>query len=222
VTLPRHPLRLLALGGALALAACAEVPRDRYPPPPAHTILVMPRPASLTVPGVGPSGRLDPADRERAAVFLESYRERARGPLSLSVTGLDPAAARRTTEALTRLARRHGVPATAIAATASAAGTPGATLGYTDFVAVPPECGGEVGTIYDPDNAVSLNHGCALQRDLAAMVASPADLVSPRSASPTDGARVARVIDAYRQGQNTSAQHSTGSAAVSSVTGALK
>ncbi|EJW10951.1 Flp pilus assembly protein CpaD [Rhodovulum sp. PH10] len=44
------------------------------------------------------------------------------------------------------------------------------------------------------------NFGCASQRNLAAMVENPADLVQPRGETPPDAMRRATVIDKYRAG----------------------
>lgn len=46
------------------------------------------------------------------------------------------------------------------------------------------------------------NFGCASQRNLAAMVANPSDLVQPRPEGPVYAARRQVVLDKYRQGQS--------------------
>lgn len=47
------------------------------------------------------------------------------------------------------------------------------------------------------------NLGCASQRNLAAMVANPSDLVQPRPETPVYAARRTYALDKYRQGQGT-------------------
>ncbi len=47
--------------------------------------------------------------------------------------------------------------------------------------------------------------GCATQQNLAAMVASPLDLIYPRGLTPADAQRRANVLDKYRKGQAFSA-----------------
>jgi pilus assembly protein CpaD len=47
------------------------------------------------------------------------------------------------------------------------------------------------------------NLGCASQRNLAAMVANPSDLVQPRAETPVYTARRTYALDKYRQGQGT-------------------
>jgi pilus assembly protein CpaD len=49
-------------------------------------------------------------------------------------------------------------------------------------------------------NKPSWNHGCASQRNLAAMVANPADLVQPRGDGPTYPMRRTWVFEQYRKG----------------------
>lgn len=48
------------------------------------------------------------------------------------------------------------------------------------------------------------NFGCAYQRNMAAMVANPADLVQPRSETPPYTARRSVVLEKYSRGESTS------------------
>ena len=54
------------------------------------------------------------------------------------------------------------------------------------------------------ENQPYWNFGCASQRNLAAMVDNPADLVQPRGESPAYTARRSVAIDKYRKGENPS------------------
>jgi pilus assembly protein CpaD len=51
------------------------------------------------------------------------------------------------------------------------------------------------------------NHGCAIQRNLAAQVAEPADLVQPRADTPALTSRRATVLEKYRKGEGTATQN---------------
>ena len=51
------------------------------------------------------------------------------------------------------------------------------------------------------------NHGCATQRNLAAQVAEPADLVQPRAETPVLTSRRATAVDKYRKGEATATQY---------------
>jgi pilus assembly protein CpaD len=53
------------------------------------------------------------------------------------------------------------------------------------------------------ENRPYYNMGCAYQRNMAAMVANPADLVQPRPETPTYTAQRNIVFDKYRKGQST-------------------
>ncbi len=50
------------------------------------------------------------------------------------------------------------------------------------------------------ENRSYFNFGCATQQNLAAMVASPLDLLYPRGLTPADASRRATVLEAYRDG----------------------
>src|SRR6185437_9088087 len=54
------------------------------------------------------------------------------------------------------------------------------------------------------ENQPNWNYGCATQRNLAAMVANPADLVQPRAETPIYAPRRTAVMEKYRLGQPTS------------------
>ena len=53
------------------------------------------------------------------------------------------------------------------------------------------------------DNRQYHNFGCAAQRNLAAMVENPSDLVQPRTETPAYNARRAFMLDKYRKGEST-------------------
>jgi len=51
------------------------------------------------------------------------------------------------------------------------------------------------------------NFGCATQRNLAAMVANPADLVQPRAEAPPMAGRRSVVLEKYRSGESTATNY---------------
>ena len=57
------------------------------------------------------------------------------------------------------------------------------------------------------ENRPYWNLGCASQRNLAAMVDNPADLVQPRAETSAHSPRRSVVIDRYRKGENTATQY---------------
>jgi pilus assembly protein CpaD len=82
-------------------------------------------------------------------------------------------------------------------------------VGYSRMVAEAGPCGlwpSDLGPTYDTaaynENRQYWNMGCANQRNLAAMVANPADLVQPRGESPSWTQRRTVVLEKYRAGQS--------------------
>ncbi len=68
------------------------------------------------------------------------------------------------------------------------------------------------------ENQPPWNFGCASQRNLAAMVDNPADLVQPRGETPAYTMRRTTVVEKYRQGVATGTQNpSTDSSKISNV-----
>jgi len=59
------------------------------------------------------------------------------------------------------------------------------------------------------ENRQYWNFGCAQQRNLAAMVENPADLVQPRSEVPPYNGRRTTVLDKYHRGESTATQNPT-------------
>jgi pilus assembly protein CpaD len=87
-----------------------------------------------------------------------------------------------------------------------AAGAPAAPLkvGFLRYVAQVPQCGGWENVTGTRNNTAYENFGCAVTANMAAQVANPEDLLSPRSESPIDSGRRATVLDKYRKGEVTS------------------
>ena len=80
-------------------------------------------------------------------------------------------------------------------------------VGFETLRAVVPQCGTEwTNLARTGSNAGSSNFGCAVTANLAAQIANPRDIVSPRGMTPTDAMRRAVVFDAYRAGKQTAAE----------------
>ncbi|MHA1547950.1 MAG: CpaD family pilus assembly protein [Alphaproteobacteria bacterium] len=58
------------------------------------------------------------------------------------------------------------------------------------------------------ENGNYQNFGCATQNNLAAIVASPLDLLYPRGLTPADAGRRAAVLEAYRNGESFTSDYS--------------
>ena len=81
-------------------------------------------------------------------------------------------------------------------------------LNYPQVKATAGPCGlwpEDLGPTYDAqhyENREYWNFGCASQRNLAAMVANPADLVQPRAEAPAYEAKRTFGIDKWRKGES--------------------
>jgi pilus assembly protein CpaD len=86
-------------------------------------------------------------------------------------------------------------------------------INYSKIVAEAGPCGRwphDLGTSLDQsytENHPYWNLGCAHQRNLAAMVDNPADLVQPRGETPAYSPRRSVAIDHYRKGENPSGSY---------------
>jgi pilus assembly protein CpaD len=88
-------------------------------------------------------------------------------------------------------------------------------INYAKLGATAGPCGlwpHDLGPSYEPtpvyiENRPYWNLGCASQRNLAAMVDNPADLVQPRGEAPAYSARRSVAIDKYRKGESPSGKY---------------
>ena len=86
-------------------------------------------------------------------------------------------------------------------------------LNYAKIVAEAGPCGiwpDDLGPTSDAgynENRPYWNFGCATQRNLAAMVDDPVDLVQPRAETPAYSPRRSVALEKYRQGANPSATY---------------
>lgn len=79
-------------------------------------------------------------------------------------------------------------------------------VGFDTVRAVVPLCGREwTNLARTGNNAGSANFGCAVNANLAAQIANPRDIVTPRAMTPSDAGRRSVVIDHYRAGEQTAA-----------------
>ncbi len=194
-------MKAAALLAALTVAACISSEVGAYPEPPEPHARVVSVPTTLSAALPLESGDFASPERHRLAAFLDAYRDGGRGPLKAAINAPDATAAARAETALRALAQRRGVVEDALVVTVIFDGVPGLTLGYTDFVAVPPPCDPEVVMSRNPTAKVSPNLGCALERSLTAVLAHPADYLSPAGEGPADGVRMDRVLELYRAGK---------------------
>jgi pilus assembly protein CpaD len=160
-------------------------------------------------------GGLTPAQRADVLALAHVWKREATGGLLLDVPAGTPneRAAGETTHEIQSILTSAGVPPQAIAVRPYRPADSGrlATikLVYPRITAEAGPCGlwpndmGPTDFAAWDSNKPYWNLGCATQRNLAAMVENPADLVQPRADGEVYAARRATVLDKYRQGQST-------------------
>lgn len=165
-------------------------------------------------------GSLTPEQRAQVLAFAQSWREEATGGVivDLPMGSTNERAAAAAMPEIRSLIAASGVPPNAIAVRRyPAAGRNLATvrINYPKVTAQAGPCGmwpEDIGPSANRDyfeNQPYWNFGCATQRNLAAMVENPADLVQPRAETPAYTPRRVQVVEKYRQGQPTATIYST-------------
>ena len=205
----------LILLAALSLGACAtdKVAADAGLPPPVtpterFAIEVREHPEELRL---APHAQgLSPNQTSALNAFLDHWNSVQGGDFVLRspAHGGDPQAAYRTTVDARDYLLAHGVsPAQVRIVDYDAAQDHKApvVIGYAAYVAKGPQCGQNWENLTaTKDNREYNNFGCAMTANLAAEIANPSDLRSPRAMDPTDAARRQTVLDHYRKGESTS------------------
>ena len=164
-------------------------------------------------------GGLAPAQRADVLALAHVWKREATGGLLIDVPAGTPneRAAGETTHEIQSILTSAGVPPQAIAVRPYRPADPGrlATIKvvYPRITAEAGPCGLWPNDMGPSDfaawdsNKPYWNLGCSTQRNLAAMVENPVDLVQPRAEGEVYAARRATVLDKYRQGQPTETQY---------------
>jgi pilus assembly protein CpaD len=179
-----------------------------------NPIMVTQQPATLNlkIPRTAP-GLSDSQLRETAA-FLSHFRNTGMGNsrLVISVPAGTPneGAAMQAMTQVRRMIVDYGFSDTMIATEPYNGGRntdAPIRLSYLQYIAEGPACGRwPTNLARQKDNLNYDNFGCAQQRNLAAQIANPADLLGPRSMTPSDAERRSVVIGKYERGESTAAQ----------------
>jgi len=164
-------------------------------------------------------GGLSPAQQADVLAFAHAWGREASGGILIEIPSGTPnahAAADAVQEVRSILAAA-GVSPQAVATRRYRPVTPikfaTLRLAYPKMVAEAGPCGlwpNDLGPSRDGTDASNhsyWNFGCTEQRNLAAMVDTPADLVQPRGETPVYAARRAVVFDKYRKGEPTATRN---------------
>ena len=90
-----------------------------------------------------------------------------------------------------------------------ASANPPIKVSYLRYVAEGPECGDWSSNLAsEPMNLPYPNFGCSTQRNFAAQIANPADLIMPRNMTPRSSERRDTTFDKYVKGDTSGAKKS--------------
>ncbi len=159
-------------------------------------------------------GALNPTQRAEVLTFAQTWRHDATGGIvvDLPVGTSNERAAADAMHGILSILAANGVPRDGIIVRGYH--PPGGNLAtirisYPKISAQAGPCGlwpEDMGASMNRDffeNQPPWNFGCATQRNLAASVDNPADLVQPRGETPAYQMRRTTVVDKYQQGQST-------------------
>jgi len=212
---------LVTLVGVLfmstALGGCWQSPRFQAPFTIAnanerHPIAVRQGEISLDLAIYPSASGLNESQKGQVYTFLRDYKAQSSDRLLIRAPsgGPNETAAMRAYDDVRRAIRSAGIPGELVRLEPYFAnGDPSAPLrlSYLQFVAIPPDCpdwSEDIGR--DPQNMPWVDKGCATQRNLAAMVANPEDLIRPRGETPRPGERRDVVWGKYVNGKATGSE----------------
>jgi pilus assembly protein CpaD len=184
-----------------------------------HPIAVREKAQTLTVLIGDRRGGLTPTQRAEVGSLASSWRREATGGIVIEtpVSGSNAPAAHSASREVRAILAAAGVPPHSIEIRPVSTQDPirlgTIRINYPRMTAETGPCGlwpEDIGPTLDKvyrNNRQYYNLGCASQRNLAAQVAEPADLVQPRSETPVLASRRSVVIDKYRKGEATATQY---------------
>jgi pilus assembly protein CpaD len=216
-------LRLLAVGGLAAmLAGCYETREAKRDYPTdyrlRHPITLKEGERTVDVFLGRNRGGLTPTQRADVLSFAQLWRREATSGIIVDVPqgGSTDHAAADSMREIHSIFAASGVPGNAVYVRSyrpSDSALASIKINYSKIVAEAGPCGrwpndlGPGPGSGHAENRPYWNLGCASQRNLAAMVDNPSDLVQPRGESPSYTARRSVAIDKYRKGEDPSGKY---------------
>jgi pilus assembly protein CpaD len=182
-----------------------------------HPIIVSQQPQTMSLRVPRGSSGLAPQQRAELLAFADRSRASDAGNSRLVIAApsgsSNEVAAMHSVGEIRTLLSERGFDESSIAVEAYAqdggSHEPPIKISYLRYVAEGPECGQWPENLaYNPTNLPHPNMGCATQRNLAAMVANPADLLGPRTSGQRSSERRDVAFDAYVKGEQTAAKKS--------------
>jgi pilus assembly protein CpaD len=220
---PRLAPALLAAFGALALAGCKHVEDPTrvagwalIDSAQRHPILVSQQPSTLSLRIARGATGLAPRQRAEVLEFASHYRASDSGNSRLVIAApsgaANESASMHAVFEIRELLSQNGFQDSSIVIEAYHAErdpTAPIRISYLRYVAEAPICGSwPTNLAREPENLPAPNFGCATQRNLAAQVANPGDLLAPRSETPRASERRDTVWTKYVKGDTTTTKKS--------------
>ncbi len=168
---------------------------------------------SMAIAVGGRDRKLLPEKRDELQMFLNYYRNQGTGRITVQMP-VRPSAQASIEQVAHEMQREMedmsiGPESLRVRKYVSRDAYPVIRLSFERYVAKASECGGWNQNLgQDENNGNSDYWGCAMQNNLAAMVANPRDLKGPRGWSPRDARRRDKVFDKHIKGEVTGAQRS--------------
>ncbi len=199
--------------------------RDRHP------VVLAEAQTSLEVLPQAVNGRLDGETRRHLQGFVEQYRRFGHGMITILAPsgGSDPKGATRSVALIRAFLDREGLGAVIYVGGYPVRDPALAAPLRLSFTGVKAEVAGRCGEWPDDlasgasldgwQNRAFWNFGCANQATLAAQLADPRDLLSPRGETPQDIETRMRAINKVRSGTDPSTQWTTKTTTISGVGG---
>jgi pilus assembly protein CpaD len=174
-----------------------------------HPILVSQQPATLSIRVAANSPGLSRSQRGRVMDFIGHYRASDSGNSRIVIEApggsANEGAAMAAADEVRQIILDGGFSESSIAVEAyhGGAGEAPLRISYMRYVAEGPECGDDwsQNLARNYSNVPYPNMGCAAQKNLAAMVSNPADLLGPRTVGPREANRRDTTFAKYIKGE---------------------
>lgn len=196
-------------GGAQVAGWALVDPSQRHP------IIVSRQPETLTLHTARGSTGLNPQQRAELLDFTARSRAADAGNSRLIIQApsgsANEVAAMHAVQEIRELLSDNGFAESAIAVEAYSDGghtAPPVRVSFMRYVAEGPDCDAGANLARSPQNLPSPNLGCSNQRNFAAMVANPGDLLGPRTESDRASERRDTTWGKYKRGEPTGADRS--------------
>lgn len=189
-----------------------------------HPVTVGFQPVDIIIHADADARGLTRGDATQVATLARQYRNSGHGTIYLQAPsgGGSETAVHAASSQIRQILSREGVDPKMLAVHTyradSSHGPARMKLVFYRYAAEAGPCGNWPDNVsHNPSNASHHDFGCSQQRNLAAMVEDPRDLLGPRGQGPRDAMRRATVQDKYRKGEDTGTTYADDGARVSEV-----